>query len=165
MFGLIKKEFIGLLTDIVSASNDTKCMLLSNQKCMTKPIHINLHPNEYSQEFQYCPFAIKLDRCVGSCNTPTETEDLNLSVFHMITGINESKTLTKHISCECKCKVNVRKCNPDQLWNHDKCRYECRKCVMYVKMIMFGILLHVVVQMENIYQVSWMIQRLCVMKL
>ena len=45
--------------------------------------------------------------CVGSCNTlnglsnkvfvPSETEDSNLSMFNMITGINESKTLTKHI--------------------------------------------------------------------
>ena len=31
----------------------------------------------------------------------------------MITGINESKTLTKHISCECKWKFDERKCNPD----------------------------------------------------
>ena len=29
----------------------------------------------------------------------------------MITGINESKTLTKHISWRCKCKVDGRKCN------------------------------------------------------
>ena len=31
------------------------------------------------------------------------TEDLNLITFNMITGINESKTLTEHFSCECKC--------------------------------------------------------------
>ena len=43
---------------------------LSNQKCMIQPTFINLHPNEYSQEFHYYPFAVKLDRCVGSCNTP-----------------------------------------------------------------------------------------------
>ena len=30
MLGLIKKIFIGLLTDIVNASNHTKCALLSN---------------------------------------------------------------------------------------------------------------------------------------
>ena len=28
-----------------------------------------MHHNEYSQELHYCPFAVKLDRCVGSCNT------------------------------------------------------------------------------------------------
>ena len=37
-----------------------------------------------------------------------KTEDLNLSVFNKITGINEWKTLTKHISCECKCKLIVK---------------------------------------------------------
>ena len=45
----------------------------------------------------------------------------------MITGINESKTLTKHISCECKCKFDGRKCNSNQKWNNDKCRCECKK--------------------------------------
>ena len=124
MFGLIKKMFLGLITTIVNAFNHTKCVSLSNQKCMSQPTLINSHPNEYLQEFPYYPFAVKLDRCVGSCNTlndlsnkvcvPNKTEDLNLSVFNMITGINESKTLTKHISCECKCKFDGRKCNSDQ---------------------------------------------------
>ena len=36
---------------------------------MTQRTLINLHPNEYSQEFHYHPFAVKLDRCVGNCNT------------------------------------------------------------------------------------------------
>ena len=39
------------------------------------------------------------------------------------------------------------------------------KNVMDVKKIIFGILLHGVVKMENIQQVLWMIQRLRVMKL
>ena len=44
-------------------------MLLSNQKCMIQPTLFNLHRNEYSQDLQYYPFAVKLDRCVRSCNT------------------------------------------------------------------------------------------------
>ena len=53
-----------------------------------------------------------LERCGGSCNTvdglssricvPNKTEDANLNVFNMITKKNKSKTLTKHISCDCK---------------------------------------------------------------
>ena len=39
----------------------------------------------------------------------------------MITGINESKSLTKHRSCECKCKLDEIKCNSNQWWNNDKC--------------------------------------------
>ena len=102
---------------------------------MTQPALINSHPNECSQEFHYYPFAIKLDRCVGGCNIlndlsnnvciSNKTEDLNLSVFNMITGINEWKTLTKHISC--KCKLDGTKCNSNQWWNNHKCRCECKK--------------------------------------
>ena len=51
----------------------------------------------------------------------------------MITGINESKTLTRHISCECKCKFHGRKRNSDQWWNNDKCRRECKKHHIYEK--------------------------------
>ena len=51
MFGLIKKIFMGLLINIVNACNHTKCVSLSNQKCVIQSTFINLHPNEYSQEF------------------------------------------------------------------------------------------------------------------
>ena len=61
MFGLIKK-FIGLLTGLFDVSNHTKCVSLTNQKCMKQATLINLHPNKYSQEFHYYPFAVKLDR-------------------------------------------------------------------------------------------------------
>ena len=54
------------------------------------------------------------------------------SVFNMITGINESKTLTKHI-CKCKCKFDGRKCNSNQKWNNDKCRCECKKHHIFEK--------------------------------
>ena len=57
-----------------------------------------------------------------SCNTlndlsnklcvPNKTGNLNLTVFNMITGINESKTLTKHISCTCKYRFDKKSCNP-----------------------------------------------------
>ena len=76
----------------------------------------------------------------------SKTEDLNLSVFNMITGINELKTLTTHISCECKCRLDGKKCNLDKLCNNDRCRCECKN-VLYVKKITFRILLHVVAKM------------------
>ena len=85
MFEIIKKMFIVLLTSIVNASNHTKCVSLSNQKCVIQPTLINLHPNEYSQQFYYYPFAVKSDRCTESRNTlndlsnkvgvPNKTED------------------------------------------------------------------------------------------
>ena len=96
-----------------------------------------MHPNEYSPELHYYPFAVKLDRHIGGYNTlnnlsnkvcvPNKTEDLNLRVFNMITAINESKTLTTHISCEFKYKFDLTRYNSNQRWNDDKCRCECKK--------------------------------------
>ena len=65
MLGLIKKMFMAFLISIVNASNHINCVLLRYQKCITQPGLINLHHNEYSQEFHHYPFAAKLD---GSWN-------------------------------------------------------------------------------------------------
>ena len=86
MLGLIKKIFIGLLTGRVNGSNHTKCVSLSNQKCMTQPILINLHPNEYSQEFHNHPLALKLHKCVNTLsNTLNSLNTLNEVVILLMT--------------------------------------------------------------------------------
>ena len=64
-------------------------------------------------------FAVNLDRCIGTCNTLNhlsnrvsalnEIENLNLSVFNIVTGIRESKTSTKQITSKCKCMFDSRK--------------------------------------------------------
>ena len=51
--------FIVLLSSIVNVPNHTKCVSLSNQKCMTQPTLINLYSNEYSQELHYYLFSVK----------------------------------------------------------------------------------------------------------
>ena len=53
---------------------------------MIQPTLINLHPNECNQEFSrihYYPLTVKLDRCVGSCNTLNDlsNEVLNKTRF------------------------------------------------------------------------------------
>ena len=40
----------------------------------------------------------------------------------MFIEINESKTLTRYVSCKCKYKLDGSKCNPNQKWNNDKCQ-------------------------------------------
>ena len=98
MFGIIKKIFIALLTNIFNASTHTNLVSLSNQKCDIQLTLTNLHPNKYSQKLQNYPFQVKLDKCVGSCDTlndlsyrvciPNKTKDLNIHVFNIITGKN-----------------------------------------------------------------------------
>ena len=67
----------------------------------------------------------------------------------MISEINECKTLTKHISCECKCRFdgrNVILINGRKTIN----THVSVKNIVYVKNITFAILIHVAVKMENI---------------
>ena len=82
---------MGLLIKIINAFKHARCVLLSNQNRDIQATLINLHPNEYSQGVKYCPFLVKLDRCVRGCNTlndlsnkvcvPNKTENLNLSAL------------------------------------------------------------------------------------
>ena len=128
--------YVGLLNSTVNVSNHTKLISISNQKCTTQRTLINLKPNEFTQTLTYSSFAVKLDRCVGSCDTlnylsnkvrvPNKTEDLNLSVFNMITRINEWEILAKHVSCKCECTFDIRKYNSNQNWNNDKCCCKCK---------------------------------------
>ena len=67
----------------------------------------------------------------------------------MITEVNQSKTLTRYISSECKCKFEGRKYNLNQKWNNDKCWCGVKNMI-YMKKIKSGILLHALVKMGNI---------------
>ena len=42
---------------------------------------------------------------------PKETKTIYVKAFDMITNKNEAKAMTKHISCDCKCKFNSKTCN------------------------------------------------------
>ena len=67
----------------------------------------------------------------------------------MITGINEAKTLTKHIHAHVN--VNLMKQNVHQINGGIMINVGVSvKKFVYMKKIMFRILLHVIVKMENI---------------
>ena len=42
---------------------------------MTQATLINLHPKDCRQELHYYPLAVKLDRCVGICDTLNDLSD------------------------------------------------------------------------------------------
>ena len=44
----------------------------------------------------------------------------------MFKGIDELKTLTKHVSCEWKCKFDGRNIDSIQKWNNNKYWCECK---------------------------------------
>ena len=77
-------------------------------------------------ELNYHLFIISLDKCNRSCNA---VDGLSIKICvasktkdNLITRINETKTLVKHISCDCKCKFNSTTFNSNQNWNNDACQ-------------------------------------------
>ena len=98
----------------------------------------------------------KFTTCISlnnqTCMTIPTLIDLNPDEYNMITKTNESKTLRKHISCECKCKFDGRKCNSNQKWNNGKCQCECKNLRKRHanKNIIFGVLVHIIVKIVNI---------------
>ena len=66
----------------------------------------------------------------------------------MITGISESKILTKNISCEFKCKFDGK--NAIQINVGITINVDVSVKNIYEKKTLFGILLHVVAKIENI---------------
>ena len=48
----------------VSSVNLSKCVLMNNQECKTRPEIININSNEPS----FYPYSIKINKCSGSFN-------------------------------------------------------------------------------------------------
>ena len=94
---------------------------------------------------------------VGNCNTFNDlsnkacvlnkTEDLNVHVFDMITGINESQILTKHENVN----VSLMEENATRIKSKLTINVNARvKNIIHVNKIIAGILLHIVGKMVNI---------------
>ena len=93
----------------------------------------------------------------ASCNTlndlskkvcvPNKTEELNIHVFNMITGKNVSKHLTNHANIN----VDLMEENVIQIKSGITINFNVSgKIIIYVKNIIFEILVHAIVKIENI---------------
>ena len=70
------------------------------------------YSNVNSNELHCYPFMVTFLKYNQSCNAlddlsrriciATKTEYVDLNAYNMITRMNKPKTLTKHISCNCK---------------------------------------------------------------
>ena len=53
-------------------------------------------------------------------------QKIKISVFNLITRINEAKILVKHLSWNCECKFDSAACSSNQKWNNETCQCECK---------------------------------------
>ena len=128
-----------------------KCVSVNNQSCLVRPTLIDLN-----LELLYNTFIIRLNRHYGNCNTVQDPFGRicvpNKIMFNVIRGISESKGLAKHISCECRCEFEGRKCNSKQKWNNDKGQCDCKnqEDIADVKKTMSVILVNALASMIKI---------------
>ena len=92
-------------------------MFLNDEPSMVRPTLININP----VELKYYPFVIGIDKHTGSYYVfspkiclPKETKDICIKTVNMITKKDETKAMTKYISCNFKCKFNNTTCNSIQ---------------------------------------------------
>ena len=84
-------------------------------------------------------YSVKTSPCSSSCNNinnpcatlcvPDVVKDLNVEVFNLVSGTNETRCIEWHATCKCKCRFNSSVYNNKQRWNDDKCRCECKELI------------------------------------
>ena len=68
--------------------------------------------NKNSNETFYYPFTISINKYGGWCNTIDNPyvwacfTNTNVKVCNLMSGVNETKFLVHHESCDCKCGSN-----------------------------------------------------------
>ena len=108
---------------------------MNNQECKVRPQVVNVK----GDDAVLSPFIIKTSKCSGSCNdtsnplaklsVPDVVKNLNVKVFNLVSGINETRLTEWHETCKCKCKFEHSVCNNKQRWNDHKCKCECKQLV------------------------------------
>ena len=89
-------------------------------KCVSDHVKVDLssskstHVDINSNKTLFYPFTV--NKCGGSCNNiddpyaracvPNKVKNMNVIVFNLISGINETKYLVQHESCEYECRLN-----------------------------------------------------------
>ena len=72
----------------------------------------------------FYPYTVSVNKCGGSWNTIddryaqvcvlTKVKHINVTVFNLMSVVNETRFLVQHQSCECKCRLN------ESVWTHEK---------------------------------------------
>ena len=84
-------------------------------------------------------YPFKINKCSGNCNNinnpyakfraPNVAKDLNVKVFNLMSGTNETRLIKWHEKCKCKCRLDAMVCSNKQRWNRNKCRCECKELI------------------------------------
>ena len=135
IFRLIKKVFFLGLTILSNFTNALDCISMKNQECKVRPEIISINSNNP----MFYPFSIKVNKCSGNCNNindpyiriwvPDTVKNLNVKIFNLMSGTNETRSIKWHETCKCICRLNKIICNNKQRWNEGKFKCECKESI------------------------------------
>ena len=60
---------------------------------------------------------------------PDVVKNLNVKVFNLMSGTNETRHIQWHETCKCKFRLDTSVRNNKQRWNDDKCRCGCKEVI------------------------------------
>ena len=133
MFGFIKTIFIGLLTSIVNASCQNLHSQVINGARLNLLLSIYILMNTVKDYITIHLGLTQIDMSEVAILLMTypipytfQIKAKSLSFFKMITAINESKILTKYVSCKCERKSDGRKLRSNQNSDNYKRRCDCK---------------------------------------
>ena len=137
MFRFIKQIFTSVMMFFgsLSCENALECISIKNEECKVRPEIINTNSNNPI----FFSFSIKINKCGSNCNkindpyaricVPGALKNLNVKVFNIISGTNETRHIKWHETCKCICRLDGIICNSKQRWNEDKRRCECKEVI------------------------------------
>ena len=109
--------FLSTLINVNSLSR----ILMNNQEYKVRLQIVNV--NEDNPVFFI--FSIKTSNCSGSCNNinnplaklcvPDVVKNLNIKVFNIVSGTNETRRRESHETCKCECRFNSSVCDNDKM--------------------------------------------------
>ena len=90
---------------------------MRNRPCQPRPTLFKINSNELF----YYPVTVSINRCGGNCKiiddpcawvcVADKVKSMNLKVFNLMSGANETRFLVQHKLCKCKCGLNESVCN------------------------------------------------------
>ena len=136
IFSFVKKVLVlGLTVLSSSITGALNCVSMNNQECKVRPEIVDVSSNNPI----FYPFSVKINRCSGNCNNindpyaricvPDIVKNLNVKVFNLLSRTNETRSIKRHKTYKCICRLNEVICNNKQRWNEEKCRCECKELI------------------------------------
>ena len=105
---------------------------MNNQECKIRPEVININSNKPV----FHPYSILINKCSGSCNNindpypyPDVVKNMNITVFNLISRINETRHISWDETCKCKFTSDANVCKFSRRWDKNKCRCECKELI------------------------------------